>query len=163
MIVRWGEGDKAGIVYSNRNRILDQLIDTILNAKILFGIETNAELNRYLKHWETLRRVKIVDPKGIESYEWASTTGEDHFVFATWYFYLATLRSGNGTFFPEPRRSAETKPFIGRDNVVGDLSEMFNSANHFHEGLARHGKFIFSKLRPLGGTLRCIQEGSRKE
>jgi len=67
-IVWWGEGDREGIVYSNRNRILDQLIDEILNAKILFGLSSDSEIKNYLKHWETLRRIKQVDNKGIESY-----------------------------------------------------------------------------------------------
>ncbi len=130
-IVWWGEHDKQGIVYSNRNRILDQLIDRILNAKILFGIETNAELKRYLKHWETLRRVKVVDPKGIESYEWASTTGEDHFVFATLYYYLALLGAGSGVFYPDNK--TEVKQFIGNDNVVGDIAEVMAEANNWNQ------------------------------
>jgi hypothetical protein len=121
-IVWWGENDKQGVVYSNRNRILDQLIDHILNAKMLFGISTDAELKRYLKQWETLRRIKVTDTKGIESYEWTSTTGEDHYVFATLYFYLATLSAGNGVVFPERGRSK--KQFIDNNNVVGTLEEL---------------------------------------
>lgn len=135
-IVWWGKGteasDKQGIVYSNRNRILDQLIDQILNAKILFGLSSDAELKNYLKHWETLRRIKVIDVKGIETYEWDSTTGEDHFVFATLYYYLATLGSGNGIFFGEGTRSGLTQ-LIGNDNVVGDLGEIMAQANDWNE------------------------------
>jgi hypothetical protein len=133
-IVWWGENDKQGIVYSNRNRILDQLIDQILNAKILFGLPSDQELKRYLKHWETLRRIKVTDTKGIESYEWDSTTGEDHFVFATLYYYLATLGAGSGVVLPE--RKSGDKPFIGHDNVVGsldDLSDAIADANGWNQ------------------------------
>lgn len=130
-IVWWGENEKAGIVYSNRNRILDQLIDHILNAKMLFGVVSDLELKNYLKHWETLRRIKVVDLKGIESYEWDSTTGEDHYVFATLYYYLALLGFGNGTFFPELKGSADQKQLIGNDNVMGDISEVIMDANNW--------------------------------
>lgn len=130
-IVWWGEGDKLGIVYSNRNRILDQMIDEILNAKILFGLASDTDLKNYLKHWETLRRIKVTDTKGIESYAWDSTTGEDHYVFATLYYYLAKIGAGNGQFFAEPKKDQEEKPFIGRDNVVGDLGEHMAQVNHW--------------------------------
>lgn len=125
-IVWWGENDRKGIVYSNRNRVIDQLIDRILNADILFGVPSDNDLKRYVTHWETLRRVKVTDTKGIESYEWESTTGEDHFVFATLYYYLARLGEGNGTFIADKPGGVN---FIGRDNVVGDLSDVFAQAN----------------------------------
>lgn len=133
-IVWWGynpgglseERNRNGIVYSNRNRILDKLIDEILNAKILFGLPSDLHLKAYLKHWETLRRVKVTDPRGIESYEWDSTTGEDHYVFATLYYYLARLSLGSGALFvPESSKPYE---FIA-DGTVGDIGEMFQRAN----------------------------------
>lgn len=131
-IVWWGEGDKDGVVYSNRNRILDQLIDEILNAKILFGLSTDSEIKNYLKHWETLRRIKITDNKGIESYQWDSTTGEDHYVFATLYYYLATLGGfGVGAFMPEALRGTESRILIGRDNVMQDIGEILADNNHW--------------------------------
>lgn len=136
-IVWWGEDtgnpqtSKKGIVYSNRNRVIDAMIDAILNAKILFGIETNAELRRFIKHWETLRRIKVTDTKGIESYEWDSTTGEDHYVFATLYFYLATLGQGVGAFFPEPKASAEGYQLIKNDNIMGDIGQAILDANNW--------------------------------
>ncbi len=131
VIVWWGKGseanDKLGIVYSDRNKIIDQLIDDILNAKILFGVATDREFKEFIKHWETLRRIKVVNTKGIESYEWDSTTGVDHFVFATLYYYLAVLGRGSGQFFSQG--SEKAYEFIGRDNVVGDISEMFERMN----------------------------------
>lgn len=132
-VVWWGEKDKKGIVYSNRNRAIDKLIDEILRAKVLFGLSSDAELKRYLQHWETLRRIKVTDTKGIESYEWDSTTGEDHYVFATLYWYLATLGAGNGAFFGEPTLDEANRPLIGRDNVVGDIGEMLSEANNWEQ------------------------------
>lgn len=137
VIVWWGKGNDAnnrmGIVYSNRNRILDQLIDEILNAKILFALPGDIEMKNYLKHWETLRRIKVVDTKGIESYEWDSTTGEDHFVFATLYYYLALLGGGVGVFFPETGRTDGIPQLIGSDNIMGDLGEVMAAANNWDD------------------------------
>jgi len=133
MSVWWGEGDRQGIVYSNRNRVIDQLIDYILNAKMLFSMPTDSELKNYLKHWETLRRTKVVDPKGIESYVWDSTTGEDHYVFATLYYYLAVLGAGNGAFFSETGRKETEKQLIGNDNVMGDIGEVMADVNNWED------------------------------
>ena len=133
-IVWWGEGDRDGVVYSNRNRVLDQLIDEILNAKILFGLSSDSEIKEYLKHWETLRRIKQVDNKGIESYAWDSTTGQDHYVFATLYYYLATLgHFGVGQYMPEALRGTDSKILIGKDNVMGDLGEILAQNNGWPE------------------------------
>lgn len=129
-IVWWGEGDREGIVYSNRNRIIDQLIDEILNAKILFGLSSDSEIKNYLKHWETLRRIKVVNNRGIESYEWDSTTGEDHYVFATLYYYLAKLGWGGfGKHLPDALRGVGARALIGKDNVMGDLGEILSQNN----------------------------------
>lgn len=132
-IVWWGDGDKQGIVYSNRNRIIDQLIDEILRAKILFGFRQDSEIKLYLKHWETLRRTKVTDNKGIESYEWDSTTGEDHYVFATLYYYLARLGSASGTYIPETLKGSVQKK-VEMGNSIDDLGEVLAQANGW-EGL----------------------------
>lgn len=133
-IVWWGENDKSGVVYSNRNRILDQLIDEILNAKILFAFPSDIEVKNYLKHWETLRRTKVTDNKGIESYAWDSTTGEDHYVFATLYYYLACLGGyGVGQYMPEPSRNKDKKILIGNDNVMGDIGEILAANNDWDD------------------------------
>lgn len=125
VILWWGEGDKKGIVYSNRNRILDQLINDMLNAKFLIGCASDKELKEYVKHWETLRRVKVVNNKGIESYEWDSTTGVDHYVFATLYYRLAVLSIGAGSHL---QPGAEEKYDFFAGGNVGDFGEMFDRA-----------------------------------
>lgn len=131
VIVWWGKGteanDKLGIVYADRNKLIDQVIDDILHAKFLFGVASDREFKEFIKHWETLRRVKVVNTKGIESYAWESTTGVDHFVFSTVYYYLAVMGQGSGQFFGI--EGVKPYEFIGRDNTVGDISEMFANAN----------------------------------
>lgn len=128
-IVWWGENDRDGIVYSNRNRIIDQLIDEILRANILFGLKNDSEIKLYLKHWETLRRIKVTDNKGIESFEWDSTTGEDHYVFATLYYYLARLGSSFGAYFPDALKGVGAKGMDQKNMGIEDLGEVLADNN----------------------------------
>jgi len=128
-LVWWGEGDKKGIVYSHRDRILDQMFDYMIRGNMLFSVPTDKILKDYIKHFETMRRTKVVNNKGIERYVWESTTDVDHYVFSTLYYYIATLSGvGEVDFFKEATEN--DKPvFIGNDNVVGDISDMFNRVN----------------------------------
>lgn len=96
-IVWNGEGDRSGIVYSNRNRAIDQMIDDMINARFLFALASDKEFREFIKHWETMRRVKVTNNRGIESYEWDSTTGVDHYVFSTLYYRIAVMTAGAGS------------------------------------------------------------------
>lgn len=102
MVGKPGENDtpanKGGVVYSHRDRILDQMFTEMIEAKWLIGVESDENFRLFVKHFETLRREKVTNNKGIERYIWASTTGEDHFVFSTLYGYLARLGQGSGEF-----------------------------------------------------------------
>lgn len=124
-IVWWGEGDKKGIVYSFRDRILDQFLVGMIEAKWLISVQADEVFRLYIKHFETLRRTKVTNNRGIERYVWDSTTGEDHFVFADLYSYIAMQGDGAGIFFAE----MEDKPFIlGADNVW-QISNAFRENN----------------------------------
>lgn len=123
-IVWWGENDKKGIVYSHRDRILDRHLTDMIEAKWLIGVETNKDFHDFIKHYETLRRAKVVNNKGIERYVWESTTGVDHYVFADLYADLAMMGAGSGVFYSD----LETKPSVlGADNVY-DISRAFSDA-----------------------------------
>lgn len=125
LIVWWGENDKKGIVYSHRDRILDQHLTNMIEAKYSIGVATDKEFQLFIKHYETLRREKVVNNKGIERYIWASTTGEDHYVFADLYSYIAMLGAGSGVFFKEVE---EKLPVIDVENNY-DISRMFSENN----------------------------------
>lgn len=126
-IVWFGEGDKKGIVYSHRDRIIDRMLTDMIEAKFLIGVESNKDLIEYIKHFETLRRVKVTNNAGIERYVWESTTGVDHYVFATLYGYLARQSAGAGVFYGE--NIEENKPSVlGADNVY-DVSVAFAENN----------------------------------
>lgn len=124
-IVWWGEGDKKGIVYSFRDRILDQFLMGMIEAKWLIGVPADEIFRLYIKHFETLRRTKVTNNRGIERYIWDSTTGEDHFVFADLYSYIAMLGDGSGVFFAE---TEEKSSILGADNVW-QISNAFRENN----------------------------------
>lgn len=126
-IVWWGEHDKKGIVYSHRDRVLDQMLTEMLEAKHLIGVTPDKEFQEFIKHFETLRREKVVNNKGIERYIWASTTGVDHYVFAHLYAYLATLGEGAGVFWKEATES-DRESVIDADNAY-DVTRMFIENN----------------------------------
>lgn len=124
-IVWWGEHDKKGIVYSHRDRILDRMLTDMIEAKWLIGVVTDEMFRMFIKHFETLRREKVTNNKGIERYIWGSTTGEDHFVFACLYAYLAMQGDGAGVFYGE---FEEKVSVLGADSIY-DVSKMFRENN----------------------------------
>jgi len=124
-IVWWGENDKKGIVYSHRDRILDRMLTDMIEANWLLGVKPDKEFQLFIKHFESLRRVKVTNNKGIERYVWDSTTGEDHYVFSTLYYRLAVLSSGSGVFF---NQDVDKPPVISADNIY-DVSTQFAENN----------------------------------
>jgi hypothetical protein len=128
VIVWYGEGDKKGIVYSHRDRIIDRMLTDKIEAKELIGVKPDKDFTEYIKHYETLRRMKVVNNRGIERYVWESTTGQDHYVFADLYSYLALQGDGSGAFFAESA-AEEKNPVIDADNVY-DISRAFSDNNY---------------------------------
>jgi len=124
-IVWWGKNDKNSIVYSHRDRILDKMFTDMVEAQFLIGVKPDMNFTKFIEHFETMRRVKVVNNKGIERYVWDSTTGEDHYVFACLYAYLATMGEGVGAFLPEIE---EKQSVLDRDNVY-DITRAFIENN----------------------------------
>lgn len=126
-IIWWGEHDKKGIVYSHRDRAIDRMLSDMIEARFLIGVPSDKDLLLYIKHFETMRRVKETNAKGIERYIWDSTTGENHFVFATLYYWLALQGNGSGVFWKELTLS-DKKPAIDADNNY-DVTRTFIENN----------------------------------
>lgn len=135
-IVWWGKpgetdtpSNKQGIVYSHRYRILDQMFTEMIEAKWLIGVPADEMFRLFIKHYETMRRAKVVNAKGIEQYVWESTTTENHFVFADLYSYLAMLGQGSGEFFAPPTQELPT--FITSEGKLrSSLGEMMEQTGY---------------------------------
>lgn len=126
-LVWYGEDTRKGIVYSHRDRILDRMLTDMVEAKFLIGVNSDRDFLEYIRHFETLRRVKETNAKGIERYVWSSTTGVDHLVFATLYGYLARMGAGAGVFWQEPN-AADKPSVLGADNTW-NIQNAFREAN----------------------------------
>jgi len=88
-VIRWGENDKKGIVFADRNRLIDRVVTELLDGKILYSLPSDRDFRTYVKHCGDLRRIKESNNMGVERYVWDSLTGEDHYFFATLYWYMA--------------------------------------------------------------------------
>lgn len=122
-IIRWGEKDKQGLVFADRNRAIDALVSTLLGGDILFSLPSDKSFREFVKHCEDLRRVKEVNNMGIERYVWDSLTGEDHYFFALLYYSIAVQMRGTGAVIPN---QLEEVPSIvrTRDGFDNNLKEM---------------------------------------
>lgn len=127
-IVWRGEGERSGIVYSHRDRVLDLMFTEMLEAAWLIAAPADRDFGDFIRHFETLRREKVTNNKGIERYIWASTTGVDHYVFASLYAWIAMTGGGDGAFFGTMTGGADKPTAISADNVY-DPSELFREAN----------------------------------
>jgi hypothetical protein len=93
--VKWGEGDSRGTVSVDRNRIIQDNIDSFADRRIALQ-GTADDWQDYVKHWMTLYKVTETDQLGAPIFKWETSTGEDHWVHATSYWRAGMTRFGQG-------------------------------------------------------------------
>ena len=115
-IVDWGKGDKAGVVYADRTKIMDLVANEIVDSTMIFR-ETPTKLEDYIYHWSNLYRATEEDEKGRVKTNWITKEGKpDHFALATVYYRIAlakVMNSGNTTFV-EPRTSTQKHDYVDK-------------------------------------------------
>ena len=116
-VVVWGgeSGSKEdkknwGYIWADRNRAIDAVIFDIQSGNVLFNI-TREDLEKYIKQWETLRRIEELTPLNTKTYKWETTTGMAHWVHATVYWWMAKNRAKKIVFIPD---KGEKKDIIER-------------------------------------------------
>lgn len=87
--IKWD--NKTKTVYSDRTKIFQLVIDDFINRKIRFQLKVE-NLGDYIKHWQSLYKIKEKDNLGIERDVW-ETSGEDHYCHATNYWRIALERT----------------------------------------------------------------------
>ena len=90
--IQWD--DQTRTVYSDRTKIIQQVIDNFADRKIRFTMDVE-ELGEYIKHWQALYKTTETDNLGLERDCWEAS-GADHFCFATIYAMIAQERVGAG-------------------------------------------------------------------
>ena len=88
--VKWDVKQMA--VYADRSKVIQRVIDDFVDKKLNFYLLPE-DLMTYIDHWKTLYQIIEKDSLGIERKKW-ETEGENHFLFATVYFWLAMRRRG---------------------------------------------------------------------
>lgn len=134
-LIKWG-GDKGtdedlknlGYIWADRNRAIDLLIHELLSGKILFHL-TKERLNQYIEHWATLRRIKEDTPLGTRRYKWESSTGMDHWVHATLYYWIAKQRRETSEFIQEKEKTTEVIERTDEGFRMRDLKEIIEEQN----------------------------------
>jgi len=137
-IARWG-GDKGteedlknwGYVWADRSRLIDKVVMDMLEGKTLIGVPRDV-LEKFIRHWESMRRVIVDTPDGGKRYVWESASGLNHWALAQCYYWLARSRgAGKSGFLTE---SNPKKPIIEvtKDGFrMNSLEELFNQNNNF--------------------------------
>jgi len=94
-IVRWGQEKEGGIVYVDRNRMIDKTLNQIIYGDLLFDLQSG-DLDAYIRHWEVMTKMKEVNKLGQLVYRWVKTPehAADHYAHATVYYNVARSRGG---------------------------------------------------------------------
>jgi hypothetical protein len=128
-IVRWGEGDKYGVVYSDRTKIFDSLVSDITNKNVSYN---TAELQpdtfeEYKKHWGNLYRVITEDQKGARRAQWLHLDGKpDHYGHAHVYQKIAMLKTlSTGDVITTPA-TATKDPILVHPQIINGQSKALN-------------------------------------
>lgn len=79
-LIRWGKDKESGNVLSDRNRMIQLLIDEFTEG--LIPLEGNeGDWEKFYSHWDTLYRLTDVDSIGSPIFTWESSNGNDHWCF----------------------------------------------------------------------------------
>ncbi len=99
----WLEGKDAGIVHSDRSRVIDAVVNAIVFTDIQFDLKPE-DLDRYIKHWEVMTRKKEEDGMGLPVFIWDknSAHAQDHWVHATVYYWIARTRGQSAEVLSSP-------------------------------------------------------------
>jgi len=93
--IRWADKEKFGVVYVDRTRIIDEVIDDFTSGRmniIKCGNTSPENLEKFIRHWESLYKDKIFDKRlNVEREKWMNH-GDDHFAHATVYFKVALAK-----------------------------------------------------------------------
>ena len=121
LVIEWGENDKTNVVRSDRTKIIDMLVQELINKEILFNL-TLTQLEQYVYDWTQLFREVETNTQGIAKPVWRTIEGRrDHYAFATIYWRIALERSSVGGAVlrtPQKRSKMIQGVFVNPDHTV---------------------------------------------
>ena len=123
-VLKWGDKDKRGVVYSDRTKIIDSVVADLHTQDIWFNL-TLTDLEEYIYHWGQLYRTVEESAQGIKVPKWETIEGKpDHFAHATVYWYIALQRTLNqgGVILPQRPKKEEVNPTISIEHTMPALN-----------------------------------------
>lgn len=112
-IIQWGEGEKKGIVYADRTKIIDRLVSETSSQSIGFLMHSD-ELEELIKHASNMYRVIETDEAGKTKIEWRTVKKPDHLMLTGVYWRIALEKvfSGGGGVILTPSGADGKNPTI---------------------------------------------------
>lgn len=126
--IRWGEGDKDGMVYIDRTKAFDHVVQELTSDKFKYH-GSAADYDEYIRHWSNIYRIVERTKTGHDVARWVETQGRpDHFPHSHIYFRAALERVfnavGAGVVETMPRHNtAPLAPMVGADGRI-DLEHL---------------------------------------
>ena len=97
-MIRWGTDDEYGSVIADRNRLIQLLIDEMLDRRVTFN-GTESEWQDYITHWMNIYRIWVPmagedETTGKKEFKW-ERSGPDHWVHCSVYCRIGLDRFQN--------------------------------------------------------------------
>ena len=121
--VRWGEGDKRGMVYIDRTRAFDHVVQELTANKFKYHGQPE-DYDEYIRHWGNVFRVVERNHAGHDVARWVETQGRpDHFPHSHVYFRAALERVFNAVGagvveVSDSQNQVPLAPLIGKDSRI---------------------------------------------
>jgi hypothetical protein len=111
-LIKWGEKQDFGSVASDRNPMIQLVIDEFLTRRI--PLQGNLmDWEDYIKHWRTLYKVNGKDSRANDIFQWLSSNGMDHWAHATVLWRVGMEKygqKGQASFMSSGEDSTELRP-----------------------------------------------------
>lgn len=123
VMLKWGEEKEAGIVWSDRSRVIDATVTALVYTDIELALEA-ADLEAYTKHWLVMTKKKEIDSLGLARFVWDKNSehAQDHWVHATVYYWIARSRGKPAVYSPSP--SGPKLPIIHQTSDGSNMRDL---------------------------------------
>jgi len=116
-LVRFGKGSESGRVLIDRNRMIQFVVDEMIQLKVpVQGREQDWE--KFYTHWDSMYRDIITDARGNKKIQWESNNDVDHWCHAQVYWRAGMTRFGSSTVEPI---GSMGQSFIARRGTSGEM------------------------------------------
>lgn len=120
-VIEWGRNEKRNVVYSDRTKIIDMIVQEFNNKELLFNM-TLTELEQYIFDWTQIYKEVETNNQGIQRPVWKTIEGRrDHYAFSTVYWRIALEKTykGSGVMRTPPKKGKMDKSvYVSPDQTI---------------------------------------------